>query len=131
MEIGTTRSRFSTGRLYAAILAVGGIAWTVLLLRYAASMNTVHLIVPGLCIVALWLLRAFNIGWRRMWIVTWSVSVVWHLVWSILGLFAAGTAFATFTLRDGIIASVPSAWVFVAFALSLGGLIADLRAPKA
>lgn len=120
----------ATARWYAAFLAAGGLVWTALLLRYAASANTRNFLIYGISIVAMWSLRALNIGGRPLWIGIWIISTGWHLLWSLAGLALAAISLATFRLGDGLLASIPAFWVFIAFSLSIGGLIADISSSR-
>jgi hypothetical protein len=80
-------------------------------------------------VVTLWLLRALNLGPRLLWIVTWVVSIVWHVAFVCVAVLvatgapAAGLVMLTLMLP-------PLVWIFGALACSIGGLISDLQRPQ-
>jgi hypothetical protein len=118
---------FRAARGLAIFLSIGGILWTIVFVLngYASADNWGAFV--GIVIVALWLLRAFDIGSKPLWIFAWVLSVCWHLLWTLGGFGLAIVGVGTLGIPALGLAALPLIWVLVALACSVAGIVSDLE----
>lgn len=116
IEVMTTsgtelRSRWTAGRIAAAVLFLGGIGWAVTFARWS-EFPKVYL--PGYVVWILWGLRAAGLNHSRFRNLTWAISTFWHLIWFFFVLWLLPGLFGLVW-----VAGLQMAWSVIAFVTSV------------